>query len=94
MSRKFTQEEFIDKVSKIFPEYDFSRSVYIGSSIKVEVGCRHGYWWSRPSDLYNGHTGCKKCKTEKTQKTNIKKYGSVCSLHCQEVHEKVKKNND
>ena len=85
-----SQEKFLERATKIFPNYDYSKSIYINANEKVEIGCEHGYWWIRANDLFHGHTGCKECKKIITQKTNIEKYGSVCSLHCQEVHEKVK----
>ena len=46
-----TQKEFIDRVTKIFPEYDFSKAIYKGCYEKVLVGCKHGYWWGKTGRL-------------------------------------------
>ena len=61
-SKTFTQEEFIERVNKIHQNrLDFSKSVYKGVSEEVQVICpEHGSWWTRPSNLFEGH-GCPKC---------------------------------
>lgn len=62
-------EEFIKKVEKIFPQYDYSNVEYINNKTKVCVICpEHGEFWSRPNDLLSGY-GCKKC-ADNTLKTN------------------------
>lgn len=89
-NQPMSQEKFLEKATKIFPNYDFSRSIYNGAYEKVEIGCEHGYWWIKSHDLLRGHTGCKECKKLRTQKTNIEKYGSKCTLQCPEVHKKTR----
>ena len=38
-----TQEKYIEEVSKIHPEYDFSDTIYLGSKAKLKVRClKHG----------------------------------------------------
>ena len=65
MSKTKTQEEFIKEIKEIFPELDFSRSIYKGCREKIEVGCKHGYWLGTPRDLYHGHR-------------HLWRYGSSC----------------
>ena len=86
-----TQDKFINRVTKIFPEYDFGKAIYKGYYEKVQVGCKHGYWWGRPIDLFYGHTSCEKCSKEKIQNTNLKKYGAKYPLSSLEIQEKAKK---
>ena len=88
-----TQKEFIDRVTKIFPEYDFSKAIYKGCYEKVLVGCKHGYWWERPVDLYCGHTSCEYCIREKVQNTNLKKFGVNYPAQSPEIKEKIKQSN-
>lgn len=62
MGRKYmTQEEFIKEATEKFPNLDFSRSIYKGSKIKIQVGCSHGFWWARPNDLFMGHISFEIC---------------------------------
>ena len=89
---KKTQEEFIKEAIDKFPELDFSKSIYKGCKEKVEVGCKHGYWWVRPNDLLTGgHISCKECAREKKIKTNVEKYGVPYPLLSSEIREKADK---
>lgn len=67
-SKKLTQIEFLEKVKKVFSEYDFSESIYINSKTKVKVICKkHGAFFTVPGSLYKGH-GCPKCARTKIKK--------------------------
>ncbi len=56
-----TQEKFIEEVSKLHPEYDFSKVEYINRSTKIEVICKeHGSFFAQPRVLLKG-CGCIKC---------------------------------
>lgn len=64
-TKKITQSEFNNKVSKLFPDYDFSKCIYINSKTKVEVLCRkHGSFFVIPESLFKGH-GCPTCAGNK-----------------------------
>jgi len=72
-NKKISQEEFIDRVKKIYGnKYDFSNAVYKTSKEKVKVICNtHGEFLTTPSTLFNG-SACKKCGYEQQIKTKIK----------------------
>ncbi len=62
MSRKFSQEEFIQKASKKHDNfYSYNNCKYIDSATKLEIKCPiHGYFIQTPRDHLSGK-GCKKC---------------------------------
>ena len=91
MPKLRNQEYFLNKVKKIFPEYDFSKAIYVCALSKVQVGCKHGWWWQRPSELYIGRSGCKLCSNEKREKTNIKKYGKRYAIQNESIRSKQEK---
>lgn len=64
-----SNEEFIEKCKKIFPDYDYSKTIYTGRHSKVKVICKnHNYQFEiTAGDLLSGH-GCPKCKTYKVKK--------------------------
>ena len=80
--KQYTQEEFIEKASKIFPEYDFSKTIYKGSNIKVLVG--------RPRHLLQGIGACKYCATEKRKSTTLECYGVEHVMQFSNFKEKQK----
>lgn len=60
--------DFINKAKKIFPEYDYSKTIYINSNTKVIVIClKHGEQSFIPYNLLKGH-GCKYCGYESSSK--------------------------
>lgn len=65
--RRLTKEEFIEKAIKVHGnKYDYSKSIYLKNSIKVEIICKkHGDFLQTPRDHLTG-VGCPKCKGEKT----------------------------
>ena len=60
-----TTEEFIDRAKKVHGDrYDYSKSVYAGTAIKLTVICKkHGEFFPTPANHCNG-SGCKKCGYE------------------------------
>ncbi len=65
---KLTQKDFLERVKKISPEYDYSQSVYINSKIKVKVICKkHGIFEVVPESLFQGHK-CPKCARKITKR--------------------------
>jgi len=62
--RMFTKEQFIEKSEKIHGKhFDYSRVVYKGKSIKVEIGCPicGNYFWQTPEAHWK-KCGCQFCK--------------------------------
>lgn len=49
-------------------KYDYSKSIYKGSKVKIEVRCKtHGtIFWIKPNHHLEGKTGCTKCISERT----------------------------
>ena len=63
-----TQEKFIEEVSKIHPEYDFSNTIYQGSKVKLKVGCnKHGEFEIIASTLLRGGK-CPYCNREEARR--------------------------
>lgn len=62
MSKKLTQEEFIEKAKKVHGDkYDYSKVEYINNSTKVCIICpEHGEFWQVPNSHLNGN-GCSEC---------------------------------
>jgi len=55
MPAKLTQNQFIERVTKLHPEYDFSESVYKSNRTKVKLKCnKHGYIYKYAQDLMRG----------------------------------------
>jgi very-short-patch-repair endonuclease len=75
-TKKLTQEDFIRRATKLFPNYDFSKSLYVKSGIKIIVTCKeHGDFEITPNHLF-GNRGCPYCSKNKKMNTEdfIKKY--------------------
>jgi hypothetical protein len=67
-----TQEKFIEEVSKIHPEYDFSNTVYVGSKSKLKVVClKHGEFEILAGTLLKGGK-CPYCNQEEARKRSSK----------------------
>lgn len=62
MPKKSTIKKFIKKAEEVHNFwYDYSKSVYINSSIKIEIICSiHGSFWQIPNNHLRGAI-CKKC---------------------------------
>ena len=66
-NNKLSQNEFIDKISKLHHQLDFSSTIYVRSSDKVNVICpQHGNFFIKPNKLQQGQ-GCPKCSRENTR---------------------------
>jgi len=67
--KKLTQEEFIEKAKKIFPQYLYDKVKYINNKTDIIVTCpEHGDFNIRPDCLLNG-TGCDICGGTKKMTT-------------------------
>lgn len=62
MSKRLTQSDFIEKSKAAHgSKYDYSRSLYVSSSVKVKIICpTHGEFEQLPSDHFRGN-GCQQC---------------------------------
>jgi hypothetical protein len=57
-----TQKQFIEKVKKQYPQYDYSKVEYINNYTKIKVICAlHGEFEKLPGSLLYIKTGCPKC---------------------------------
>lgn len=63
MSKKLTQDEFIERSIKFHGnKYDYSLVNYINTDTKIKIICpTHGIFYQRPSSHLNGHN-CNFCK--------------------------------
>ncbi|MBP1325055.1 very-short-patch-repair endonuclease [Leucobacter exalbidus] len=63
MARRITPEEWIAKaIARHGDLYDYSKSVYLGSMLKVIIICRvHGEFTQRPQNHVNRGQGCVRC---------------------------------
>lgn len=68
--RKLTLDDFVNRASITHNnKYDYSKSVYIGSNIKIDIICPiHGLFQQQPGVHLLGQ-GCNKCKTVNRTKT-------------------------
>lgn len=71
-----------------------------GSTIKIDVLCDNCYeeqnvTWSRYKKTYAkyGYYVCNKCKSDKTKKTNLKKYGSTSPMGNKDILRKTQDTN-
>lgn len=62
-----TTEEFIAKAKEVHGDrYDYSATIFVDSSTKVDITCkRHGIFKQRPDGHLGGH-GCRKCVYEES----------------------------
>lgn len=61
-NRRFTQEQFLEKVSNI-PNLSFEKTIYKDKRSKVTVTCKiHGDYETTPDILFKS-CGCPKCKS-------------------------------
>ena len=82
---KLTTEEFIEKAKKMFPQYDYSTTVYEGSFKKIKLICpEHGEISMTPNSLLAGR-GCNACGAKRAQMKN-RMNPSDFLLKAREVH--------
>lgn len=67
--RKKTTEEFIKKaIDKHGNRYDYSKSIYVKSNLKVEIICKqHGLFLQTPANHYK--YGCMECGKDRTKES-------------------------
>lgn len=71
MSKKVSNEEFLERVKKLFGDTITILSEYQGTGIPVKVRCNihNTEYMYRPSHLYRGKRGCKQCRYNKVSNT-------------------------
>ena len=71
MSQISTIEEFANKIKKVHPTYDCSKSNYINAYTKIDIICPiHGVFEMIPNNLLRGR-GCHQCKRESNRLSRI-----------------------
>lgn len=67
---KYSTEWFIEKAKRKHGDrYDYSKSVYINATAKVEIICKiHDIFWQDAQSHTNRGSGCPKCKFSKLKK--------------------------
>ena len=66
MAKKITTEMFKERAQLLFPDYDYSKSVYINARTKIIVICpKHGEFLITPDNHLNKHIGCPLCSNQK-----------------------------
>lgn len=64
-SKTWTQGIFLAKAAKAHPDYDYSKAVYQGALVPVEILCPvHKSFWQAPYTNLNGH-GCPSCGNQR-----------------------------
>lgn len=102
-----TKEQFLDRCTKLYPEYDFSNMEWVSYTIPIHVLCnKHGDFEIIPRKLYQQRGKCKLCsletlsqknsdnakeRLEKAKQTNLEKYGVENPFQSNEVKQKIKK---
>lgn len=67
--RILKQDDVIERMKKVKPEYDYSKVVYKKLNKVVEVICKaHGSFWIRPGNVINLQQGCPKCAASRPEK--------------------------
>lgn len=71
---------FLEQLTNMYVDLDFSNINYINNYTKVEIICKtHGKFKIRPIELLRGQ-GCKKCNKEKRKNESLKKYIDICNI--------------
>lgn len=88
---RFTLDDFIKKSKAVHGnKYDYSKVEYVNSKTKVKIICPvHGVFEQKPEKHWIGH-GCPLCVRQKTEETNLRRYGVRRPLQNKEIHEKQK----
>ena len=72
-----SQEQFIEKCKKIFPDYDYSQVNYIGTHYFVDIICpKHGKFTTLASNLLAKH-GCPRCNQRTPTKESFVEIANI-----------------
>lgn len=88
MSKKLTQEEFIQRAKEKFPNLDYSKTIYVSGNKPIVVTCPiHGdQIYSTARNFLNSKDGCKEC----TYKNKSEKISSKMRMSQEKFIEKCK----
>lgn len=72
MTKKLTLDQFIERaISKHGDNYDYSKSVYISNSVKVEIFCKkHSLSFLQSPNKHMAGQGCPLCRYNKSSNSN------------------------
>jgi hypothetical protein len=77
---KTTEEFIIEAIGVHGNTYDYSKSIYVKSNIKLTIICKvHGEFVMRPNDHLSSNQGCPKCKGK--HKTTLDFIQEAISIH-------------
>lgn len=65
LSMRKSTKQFIEEAIAIYgtQKFDFSRTEYINSNMKIIIGCKCGNWFEQtPSNFLSGNKGCVTCR--------------------------------
>ena len=80
-TKQLTQEQFISKVSELYPNYDFSNTTYNGMREKIEFICpKHGTVSMLASSLYYKGSQCKQCSYGGRSSLTQKEFLEIMSI--------------
>lgn len=80
-------QKFIEKAKEIFPEYDYSKSIYTKAREKLIVICpEHGEFLVSPDNHINKKSGCPLCKGKRIRKTVTKKAANTFIEKAKQIH--------
>ena len=91
---KLDLTKFINKANVVHSfKYTYNNAEYTGIKNKLLIFChKHGDFIQSPDKHLRGQ-GCPKCKFDKMEQTNIKKYGTKYPSQNKEIQEKIKQTN-
>lgn len=83
-SKTYTTDEWISLAKNKYPDFDYSKVVYINKTTDVEIGCKkHGFFKINPKYfLYESKFGCPECQKENSHNKMVE---SVIS-RCKKIH--------
>lgn len=63
---KLSQEDYINRVKKLHPDYNYSETIYTGMTNSIKYVCpKHGVIEQNAADHYYSEAGCPKCNQSK-----------------------------
>ena len=80
-------ENFINRAKEIFPQYDYSKSIYTKAREKLIVICpEHGEFLVSPDNHLNKKSGCPLCKGKRIRNTITQKAANSFIGKAKQIH--------
>ena len=80
-------ENFINRAKEIFPQYDYSKSIYTKAREKLIVICpEHGEFLVSPDNHLNKKSGCPLCKGKRIRNTITQKAANSFIEKAKQIH--------